>query len=93
MVSLKHSILHPARANAYTAVFGEGRAAEIVLADLRKFCHGGSTTACMDANGRIDPLASQQLEGRRQVWLRIVEYLGMDWPAEQEQTTEIIDDD
>lgn len=44
-----------------------------VLADLRKFCHAAVTTAVMDGKGAIDPIASAQLEGRRQVFIRIMD--------------------
>jgi len=37
-----------------------------VLADLAKFCHAHTTTHCVG-----DPTGSAQLEGRRQVWLRL----------------------
>jgi len=47
------------------------RDAIVVLRDLRDFCHGSSTTAVDDVSGRRDPLAMAELEGRRQVWLRI----------------------
>ena len=44
----------------------------IVLADLAKFCHAQDTTHVVgDSHG------SAQLEGRRQVWLRIQSYLGL----------------
>lgn len=47
-------------------------ACAIVLADLAKFCHAQDTTHVVgDAHG------SAQLEGRRQVWLRIQSYLGL----------------
>ena len=44
----------------------------IALEDLRIFCHAQKSTAHTDDQGRIDPLAVMELEGRRQVWLRIV---------------------
>ena len=47
----------------------------LVLQDLMLFCHARTTTHCFDQVDRIDPLASAQIEGRRQVWLRLVEYL------------------
>jgi hypothetical protein len=49
--------------------------AGVVLEDLKKFCHAEATTHCFDAHDRLDALASAQLEGRRQVWMRINGYL------------------
>lgn len=43
-----------------------------VLADLSRFCHAYATTHC---NG--DTHGTAQLEGRRQVWLRLTRYLNM----------------
>ena len=51
------------------------RDALIVLQDLMKFCHAQQTTACFDDALKLDPLASAQLEGRRQVWLRVSQSL------------------
>ena len=51
--------------------------AEVFLDDLRTFCHADATTHCFDAEDRSDPLATAQLEGRRQVWLRINGYISM----------------
>jgi hypothetical protein len=49
--------------------------AGVLLDDLRIFCHAEASTHCFDDMGRSDPMASAQLEGRRQVWLRIQAYL------------------
>lgn len=46
-------------------------AADIVLADLRDFCRARETT--FDADPRVHAL----LEGRREVWLRIANALGL----------------
>lgn len=55
------------RRSAYKQVFrGEGPAKAIVLADLARFCHANATTHVIG-----DTHGSAQLEGRRQVWLRI----------------------
>jgi hypothetical protein len=64
------------RAAAYRAVFlgedGEPEYhAERVLADLRRFCRGDETTYRPDAREHA------LLEGRREVFLRIVKMLGM----------------
>ncbi len=50
---------------AYKRTFG-GQPADEVLADLRRFCHADTTTHVVG-----DTHGSAQLEGRRQVWLRI----------------------
>lgn len=71
-----------AKMRAYQAVFGEepGQAvstARVVLDDLERFCHFRSSTMAgtMDDGGRYDPLQMAELEGRRQVYLRILSYL------------------
>lgn len=48
----------------------------IVMEDLARFCYGTKTTAIATSNG-IDPIASAQAEGRRQVYLRIMAHLHM----------------
>ena len=56
------------RSKAYKGVFG-GETAKDVLADLERFCHANSTT-----HVEGDSHGTAQLEGRRQVWLRIQGY-------------------
>jgi hypothetical protein len=56
-----------------------GRDAEIVLADLRKFCRANSTTVIVSPISKsIDPLAMAMAEGRREVWLRLMAHLHID---------------
>lgn len=43
-----------------------------VLAHLRNFCSADETT------WRLDPMASAQMQGRREVWLEIAYYLNLD---------------
>lgn len=64
---------------AYTAVFGKRTpAVDFVLADLRQFCRfTTSTTVVSPVAGTVDPLASAQAEGRREVFCRIVQYLNL----------------
>ncbi len=59
------------RKTAYVSVFGDpnDKAVEIVLKDLAKFCRANKT--CFD----IDPRKHASLEGRREVFLRILEHL------------------
>lgn len=47
-------------------------AALLVMSDLRKFCRATvSTTMVSPVTRQVDPLASAQAEGRREVFLRI----------------------
>lgn len=58
------------RSLAYKQSFGtEGVAPKIVLKDLAKFCRANETTY------NPDPRIHAVLEGRREVWLRIQNYL------------------
>lgn len=53
--------------------------AEIVLADLRRFCRATSTTVTVSPISKtIDPIAMAMAEGRREVWLRIMAHLHID---------------
>lgn len=55
------------------------RNAEIVLADLRKFCRATSTTVTVSPITKsIDPIAMGMAEGRREVWLRLMAHLHID---------------
>ncbi|MCE2660921.1 MAG: hypothetical protein LW854_22255 [Rubrivivax sp.] len=69
---------------AYRRTFmdAEGRlhpSAEIVLADLRRFCRAtGSTMVLSPVSKTIDPLAMAMAEGRREVWMRLMAHLHVD---------------
>lgn len=53
--------------------------AEIVLKDLARFCRAHHSTAVYShVRGAMDPIASARADGRREVWLRIVENLHLD---------------
>lgn len=53
--------------------------AEIILKDLARFCRAHRSTAVFSQiRGTLDPLASARADGRREVYLRIVEYLHLD---------------
>ena len=55
------------------------RDAELMLKDLARFCRAHrSTAAYSHVRGTLDALASARLDGRREVWLRIVEHLHLD---------------
>lgn len=58
------------RKGAYLAAF-RNPAGEAVLEDLAKFCRANETT--FDADARVHAV----LEGRREVWLRIQQHLGL----------------
>ena len=50
--------------------------AEIVLADLKRFCRANSTTAMVSPISKtVDPLAMAMAEGRREVWNRLMAHL------------------
>jgi hypothetical protein len=61
---------------------GEGkltRDGETVLKDLANFCRAHRSTAVFShVRGMLDPLASARADGRREVYLRIVENLHLD---------------
>lgn len=53
--------------------------AEIVLADLRRFCRAtGSTAVVSPVTKSVDPIAMAMAEGRREVWLRLMAHLHVD---------------
>jgi hypothetical protein len=56
---------------AYARAFA-GQDGKVVLADLARFCHAQRTTFVPG-----DPNGSAQLEGRRQVFIRIREFVDM----------------
>jgi hypothetical protein len=72
------------RKQAYRRVFigadGKvGRDAEIVLADLRRFCRANSSTVVISPISKtIDPYAMALAEGRREVWNRLMSQLYLD---------------
>lgn len=50
--------------------------ADIVLADLKRFCRATGTTAMVSPISKsIDPIAMAMAEGRREVWNRIQAHL------------------
>jgi hypothetical protein len=72
------------RKSAYRRTFMDAsgnisRDAEIVLADLRKFCRATSSTVMVSPISKsIDPIAMGMAEGRREVWLRLMAHLHID---------------
>lgn len=91
-----------ARRSAYRRVFqvedGKvgNRDAEMVLADLARFCNVTEpTTRVSPITRTIDPLAMAQAEGRRETFLRINKFLHMsdaDLARMQEQQQERTDE-
>lgn len=65
---------------AYRSLFAVGGdSAELVLADLRRFCRGDiSALAYSSISGSIDIQATMANEGRREVWLRICDATNCD---------------
>jgi hypothetical protein len=59
------------RSQAYRIVFAPGQMTDVVLADLAKFCRADRSTF------HPDPRVAAQLDGRREVWLRITQHLEM----------------
>ncbi|MBU9282330.1 hypothetical protein [Burkholderia multivorans] len=54
-------------------------AGEAVLADLAQFCRANQSTVITSPVQRtIDPLATMVAEGRREVFVRLIQILGMD---------------
>lgn len=47
--------------------------AQLFFNDAARFSHANATTHCFDDNNRSDPMAMSQLEGRRQLYLRMLE--------------------
>ena len=72
------------RKHAYRSVFmdasgGINPNAEIVLADLKKFCRATSSTVMVSPiSKQIDPMAMAMAEGRREVWMRLMAHLHID---------------
>lgn len=68
------------RRAAYVTCFKDGddvsTAGRRVLADLAKFCRAyDTTTQVSPVTRQVDPIASAQAEGRREVYLRIMWHL------------------
>jgi hypothetical protein len=72
------------RKHAYRSVFFDASGeispnAEIVLADLKKFCRATSSTVMVSPISKtIDPMAMAMAEGRREVWMRLMAHLHID---------------
>jgi hypothetical protein len=71
------------RRDAYRRLFLDNRGdlspdAEIVLADMKRFCCATKATIRLDEQGKVDPYAMAIAEGRREVWNRMNSYLYID---------------
>lgn len=61
------------RRTAYCRVFSvESRDAQLVLADLAKFCRAHVSTGAPESH------VAARLDGRREVWLRVQQHLKLD---------------
>ena len=94
-MSTLRRILH--RSRSYKRVFlsdnGDvGFDSQTVLSDLRRFCfHDRPTTQISRMTGTVDPIASAQAEGRREVFLRIMKMVNLE-PAAIERLQEQFSD-
>lgn len=53
--------------------------AEVILADLKRFCRANSSTAMVSPISKsIDPMAMAMAEGRREVWNRLMAFLHLE---------------
>lgn len=67
-----------ARQTAYRLTFEEKQPANVdVLIDLARFCRANESTAAFDKRGAYDTHNSARLDGRREVFLRIMQHLGL----------------
>lgn len=72
------------RRNAYERLFLNDRReltpdAEVFFKDLARFCRAHRSTAVYSqVRGAMDPVASARADGRREVWLRMIEHLHLD---------------
>lgn len=63
---------------AYRLTFEAEQPANMdVLIDLARFCRANESTAAFDRHGAYDTHASARLDGRREVFLRIMQHLGL----------------
>lgn len=79
------------RKEAYQRVFLSDRGdlmpdAEIVLADLKRFCNAVKPSSRLDGQNKIDPYALAIGEGRREVWDRINAYIHLNEKTVQNLT-------
>lgn len=65
----------------FRAVFWQGSTEErdvrAVLSDLREFCRADQSCVVVAKDGHIDTHATAIAEGRREVWLRLVQTLNL----------------
>ena len=66
------------RKTAYQLTFQKDQPANVeVMIDVARFCRANETCIVRDKNGAIDTNATLVLEGRREVWNRIQQHLGL----------------
>lgn len=56
----------------------DNRSAQIVLADLKKFCKAGQPPLVVASNGQTDVYATGMAAGRQEVFWRIAHHLHLD---------------
>lgn len=64
--------------NTYLKVFGNELGKE-VLSDLRAFCYATKTTEKKGIDQKVDPMQMAVLEGRRQVFMQIMNTMKVDY--------------
>lgn len=55
--------------------------AVVIFGDLKRFCHVDRSTVKVTAANTIDPLAMAMAEGRREVFMRMVQIMNLDESA------------
>ena len=82
MIKLLERIINRKRAYRRLFLDEDGQPtgdAEVVLADLKKFCRAMSSTAMVSPISKtVDPIAMAMAEGRREVWNRLMAHLHID---------------
>jgi len=66
------------RKTAYQLTFNINQPSDVdVLIDLARFCRANESTLATSKDGRVDTERMLVLNGRREVWLRIQQHLGL----------------
>lgn len=81
MIAAFRRLLNRRRAYRSTFLMDDGRPnpqAEIVLADLKRFCRAQTSTVTINPITKsVDPMAMAMAEGRREVWNRLQSFLNI----------------
>lgn len=65
------------RASFRALVKGEAKAGHLALDDLAEFCRADRSCIVVGKDGRVDTHATAVAEGRREVYLRILQHLNL----------------